>query len=174
MFELSKDTRIRNELTTQKDSIKKAEVIREVSALSGHSQVDVRDILNAFVDIAQKEMITNGTFCYPGLMSVTLKTKPISKLIYYSHIDKTIAMPKEYILRATVPDIVRNAQKQAARIQMNKDNGVSADEWWKPYVYCEGKHSDCTKVVDSIKIKREEYLKKLREKKAKQKEGKKG
>ena len=64
MFELSKDTRIRNELTTQKDSIKKAEVIREVSALSGHSQVDVRDILNAFVDIAQKEMITNGTFCY--------------------------------------------------------------------------------------------------------------
>lgn len=169
MFELSKDTRIRNELTTQKDSIKKAEVIREVSALSGHSQVDVRDILNAFVDIAQKEMIVNGTFCFPGLMSVTLKTKPISKLIYYSHIDKTIAMPKEYILRATVPDIVRNTQKQAARVQINKDNGVSADEWWKPYVYCEGKHPNCNRVVDSIKIKREEYLRQKRAEKQKNK-----
>ena len=48
--------------TKTTDAMKKVEVIREVAELTGMSQADVRDVLNAFTDVAQREIAVNGAW----------------------------------------------------------------------------------------------------------------
>ena len=54
--------------TRTTDAMKKIEVIREVAQLTGMSQADVRDVLNAFTDIAQREIVVNGAWRWPGCL----------------------------------------------------------------------------------------------------------
>ena len=115
----------------------KAQIIKEVAELCKMTQADVRDVLNAFTDVCMKEMIVTGVLAWPGLPTVTrIEQKEI--LRYQKDLDKTLLYPKAVQLRARVPIQVKKLHREMFRNQNNQINGVSVEDWWKPYFYCDG------------------------------------
>lgn len=123
--------------TTYTDSKKKREIIKEVAEVTKTTQGAVEDILNAFTDIAMREMITTGAFAWPGLPTVNrIKTGEVKR--YQKDLDKTLIYPESYQLRAKIPSSVRKLHREMIRNLNNEKNGVSAENWWVPYFFCDG------------------------------------
>lgn len=119
------------------ESIKKNAVIREVAQITGQTQGVVRDVLNAFTDVAQREMIITGAFDWKGLPTVTRQVRK-SFLRYQEEIDKTLLYPETCYLTAKVPEPVKKLHREMFRVQTNEENGTTPENWWEPYVYCDG------------------------------------
>lgn len=119
------------------ESIKKNAVIREVAQITGQTQGVVRDVLNAFTDVAQREMIITGAFDWKGLPTVTRQVRK-SFLRYQEEIDKTLLYPETCYLTAKVPEPVKKLHREMFRVQTNEENGTTPKNWWEPYVYCDG------------------------------------
>ena len=119
------------------ESIKKNAVIREVAQITGQTQGVVRDVLNAFTDVAQREMIITGAFDWKGLPTVTSQVRK-SCLRYQEEIDKTLLYPETCYLTAKVPEPVKKLHREMFRVQTNEENGTTPENWWEPYVYCDG------------------------------------
>ena len=123
--------------TEYTDSKKKPEIIREVAQVTKMTQREVTDVLNAFTDIAIREMVVTGAFAWPGLPTVTRIEKE-GVLRYQSDLDKTLLYPNTYELRARVPSSVRKYHREMIRNNNNEINGVDRENWWRPYFYCDG------------------------------------
>ena len=54
---------------------KKPEIIKEISEVTGYTQVEVKDILRAFVAIQQRELILTGAWNFPGMPYVERHVK---------------------------------------------------------------------------------------------------
>lgn len=119
------------------ESIKKNAVIREVAQITGQTQGVVRDVLNAFTDVAQREMIITGAFDWKGLPTVTRQVRK-SFLRYQEEIDKTLLYPETCYLTAKVPEPVKKLHREMFRVQTNEENETTPENWWEPYVYCDG------------------------------------
>lgn len=118
-------------------SIKKNAVIREVAQITGQTQGVVKDVLNAFTDLAQREMIVNGVFDWKGLPTVTRQVRK-GFLRYQEDIDKTLLYPETCYLSAKVSEPVKKLHREMFRAQSNEENGTTPETWWEPYVYCDG------------------------------------
>lgn len=123
--------------TEYTDSMKKPQIIKEIAQVTNMTQGEVTDVLNAFTDLAIREMVTTGAFAWPGLPTVTrIERKGVKR--YQSDLDKTLLYPNTYELRARVPASVKKYHREMIRNNNNEINGVSREDWWKPYFYCDG------------------------------------
>lgn len=123
--------------TRTTDAMKKIEVIREVAQLTGMSQADVRDVLNAFTDIAQREIVVNGAWRWPGMPNVTRNV--VNDLVVYNNkVDKTLIYPEMYQLRCKLDKVTRTLHRDMLREQFNMKNGTTKEDFWKPYFFAEG------------------------------------
>ena len=123
--------------TKATDSIKKVEVIREVAQLTGMSQADVRDVLDAFTDIAQREIVVNGAWRWPGLPNVKRSVR--KNVVVYNHkVDKTLIYPEQYQLTTKLDMVTRKLHKDIVHQQMNLKNGTTDEDFWKPYFFADG------------------------------------
>lgn len=123
--------------TKWNEGMNKPEYIKEISQITNFTQKDVQAVLNAFVDIAEREMIMNGVFYFPGLPIVTRSVRTSVKR-YQPDIDKTLLYPETCFLTAKVPANVKKLHREAFRHQNNAINGTSDENWWEPYVFCDG------------------------------------
>ena len=57
---------------------------------------------------------------------------------YQSDIDKTVLYPDTAYLRAKVPEPVKSMLRGVYREQLKLENGLTDENWWEPYVYCDG------------------------------------
>lgn len=129
--------RIPVEATTLKQAMKKAEIIREIAEVTGYNQKDVRDIIDAFTDIAQRELVTTGAFTLPGVFSALRHVRKNLK-VYNQEIDKSLLYPESCFLRATIAEPVKKLHREMFRAQNNEANGTTPENWWEPYVICDG------------------------------------
>ena len=123
--------------TKATDSIKKIEVIREVAQLTGMSQADVRDVLDAFTDIAQREIVVNGAWRWPGLPNIR-RSKRENVVVYNHKVDKTLIYPEQYQLTTKLDMVTRKLHKDVIHQQMNLKNGTTDEDFWKPYFFADG------------------------------------
>ena len=88
---------------------KKPEIIKEISEVTGYTQVEVKDILRAFVARHVKK---------------SMKRKlPDS--------DTIVEYPATCYLKAGIPPLIRNLHKSAFREINNQLNGVTKEDWYK-------------------------------------------
>lgn len=125
------------ERTNAKEGAKKGEIIDKVFQLTGVNKGVIKDVLNAFTDVAQTEMVMEGVFNWPGLPTVTRVHLQGAKR-YQSDVDKTILYPDTAYLRAKVPQPVKSMLRGVYREQLKLENGLTDENWWEPYVYCDG------------------------------------
>lgn len=123
--------------TKTTDAMKKVEVIREVAELTGMSQADVRDVLNAFTDVAQREIAVNGAWRWPGMPSVT-RSVVHNVVVYNRKVDKTLIYPETYQLRCKLDKVTRQLHRGITREQLNAENGTTQEDFWKPYFFADG------------------------------------
>ena len=126
-----------NHKTGSFDGMTKQQIISEIAKVTGLKQAVVRDVMNAFTDIATRELVLNGVFNWPSFVSVTLVEMNEVKR-YQKDLDKTLIYPKQTQLRARVSTVIKKIRKEALRAEYNKKNGVSREDWWVPYFYCDG------------------------------------
>lgn len=125
------------ERTDARNGARKGEIIDEVFQMTGINKGVIKDVLNAFTDVAQKEMVMNGIFNWPGLPTVTrIHLKSVKR--YQPDIDKTLLYPETAYLRAKMPEPVRKMLRGVYREQMKIEDGTTEENWWEPYVYCDG------------------------------------
>lgn len=123
--------------TDARKGIKKSEVIDEVAQLTGVNKGTIRDVLNAFTDVAQKEMVMNGIFNWPGLPTVTrFPVKSVKR--YTPHLDKTLVYPEAAYLKAKIPVPVKKMLREIYKEQYKAEYGTTDENWWEPFVYCDG------------------------------------
>ena len=101
---------------------KKPEIIKEISEVTGYTQVEVKDILGAFVAIQQRELILTGAWNYPGMPYVERKLPDSDTVVEY---------PETCYLKAGIPPQIRNLHKNAYREINNQLNGVTKEDWYK-------------------------------------------
>lgn len=123
--------------TSWNEGMSKNEIIYEVAQMTNMTQADVRDILNAFTDVAEREMLITGVFRWPGLPTVT-RTVRKNVRRYQKDIDKTLLYPETAYLTSTVPDKVKKLHRNIIRQQNNLKNNTTSENWWEPYFYCDG------------------------------------
>lgn len=123
--------------TERTEGMKKSEYISEVAQLTKLSERDVEDVLNAFTDVAEREMLVTGVFAWPGLPGIVRKTRK-QVLRYQSDLDKTLLYPETAFLTAKVPAKVKKLHRNILRQQNNIQNGTTEENWWEPYFYCDG------------------------------------
>ena len=109
---------------------KKPEIIKEISEVTGYTQVEVKDILGAFVAIQQRELILTGAWNYPGMPYVERHVKKSMKRKVPDS-DTVVEYPETCYLKAGIPPQIRNLHKNAYREINNQLNGVTKEDWYK-------------------------------------------
>lgn len=123
--------------TMPSDGMKKAEVISEIAKATNLKKHVVEDVLNAFSDLAIREQVTTGAFCFPGLPRV-YRVARNAVLRYQPDLDVTLKYPTTFQLRCKMSSPVRKLHREMQRNLNNIENGVKNEDWWKPYFYCQG------------------------------------
>lgn len=79
------------------------DIVRIISKETKIRQDAVKDVLNAFVDLFNVELLTTGAWRYPGLPSVQRYVKKETSR-YDPNSGERVTYPKTCYLKATVPD----------------------------------------------------------------------
>lgn len=119
-----------------------SDVVKEISELTGFSQLVVRDILDALTGVAIKDIVMKGGFRLPGVCTVNrIKTnKPVKK--YLPNEDVTIEMPFDFRISAKVMPTLRQLGRDYTNGLIAKENDLDFEFWYKPYVITKGHDDD--------------------------------
>lgn len=131
------------EPTTTAEAAKRAEIIDEIYKLTGVSKGTIRDVMAAFVDVANREMLMRGVFQWQGLPSVT-RAKVKKRVQYYKDINKTLLFPESAYLVAKMHHPIRRKLREIYKEQMKLEHGITDEKWYTPFVVGDG---DLTKEV---------------------------
>lgn len=119
-----------------------AEVAKEISQLTGFSQLVVRDVLDALTGVAIKNIVVKGGFRLPGVCTVSrIKTSAPSKK-YLPNEDVTIELPFDFRVSAKVLPTLRQLSRDYTNGLIAKENGLEFKDWYKPFIIAEGHLDD--------------------------------
>lgn len=134
--------------TTVKDALKKQEIIHQVAELTGMRIMDVTDVINAFIDLSQKEVLTRGAFHLPGVFNIR-RLPQKGQYKYLKIPNKTILMPETMRLSGRVSDRLRILHRSMMKQVIRERDGVTQENWWEPYVVGDGNLLEGNGVVSS-------------------------
>lgn len=121
----------------------KYEIIKEVSELTGQSIAVTRDVLDAWTDVCNKEIVVRGKLVWPNLFSIKRRKKDKQR-IYLADKDISIQYePSNYFLAASVAQLPKDLNRQYFRSLICQEHGINnPEDWWKPFYLCDGDWRD--------------------------------
>lgn len=114
----------------RKEAMKKNEVIKEISEVTGFKQYEIKEILRAFVDIHHRELIMTGAWDFPGMPYVNRHVKKATKGTLPDS-DIEVEYPETCYLKAGIPSSIKHLHKTAYREKYNAEHGVTKDNWFE-------------------------------------------
>ena len=109
-------------------AMKDHEIVSEISKITGQYQYVVKDILNAFVDIYEREVLTTGAWKYGALPSVTRHVLK-EKINVHPETKKAVLYPSTCYLKAKVADKTKQLHREIFRNVNNELNGTTRKDW---------------------------------------------
>lgn len=156
--------RIVYQKTQLKDGLNKIEMIKAVREYCKEHRPDynmtyekIEFILDAFSRIAREEQIIRGVFRFPGLPKVKRSMRKPQPM-YLRHIEKSIICPEIPYLRATVEDEISQIHRKVQREQRNLVNNTNSENWFDPYIICDGDYKEKIKTDKDLDRKIKDVL----------------
>lgn len=130
-FEFEKDT-------INQNARPPIDIVKDISELTGLSQLVIKDVLSAYTSIAIKELVINGIFRWPGIIAIKRGkvNKPTRK--YIANEDVTIELPCDYRVNSKVAGSLRKLSRDYMNGLIAEENGMSYEDWYKPYIVFKG------------------------------------
>lgn len=110
------------------EAMRDHEIVSEISKITGQYQYVVKDILNAFVDIYEREVLTTGAWKYSVLPSVTRHVLK-EKINVHPETHQSALYPSTCYLKAKVSDRTKQLHREIFRNVNNELNGTTRKNW---------------------------------------------
>lgn len=120
------------------EGLPKHKVISEISEETGIKKEAVKEIYDTLVDIAFRELLTNGIFRIPGLITIHRVEKK-ETLKYVHTLGKSILYPSTCTLKSKVSKSIKNEHRILFQNLNNMIDGKQqGDDWTSDRIVCEG------------------------------------